>query len=365
MARNDKKYVRWAWISSGVVVALLGGAFGAWWWRSAEYVSTDDARIKAEIVTVSAEVQGRIEALMKDEGDAVSPGETVGRLDSREAQIQIQQAQAELDRARSRLQRAASEIGLHLERQKGELPQAEAALAGYRHNLEDARAHAEKAQEDWRRTKSLFERELISAQELAHVETVMRQAQARLSALGEKIKEGEAALELVRVKGKEVAVKEADLKVREAEVRQAEASLADLRRKLQLMTILSPVSGVVAKKNAHQGEVVQRGQPIFMVVDSSRFWVEANIEETEIRFVKPGSGVIVRVDSYPGRDFRGKVIEVGAATVSEFSLFSPQKLTGQFIKSTQRLPVKVSVENSDGLLKIGMLAVVWIEKDAR
>lgn len=365
MAQNKKSYHRWAWISSGVAVALLGGVFGAWWWRSMGYVSTDDARIKAEIVSISTEIQGRIEALAKDEGESIARGEIMGRLDSREVQIQIQQAQAELDRTRSRLQQTASEIGFHLERQRGELPQAEAALAGYRHNLEDAQAQAEKVQEDWRRTRSLFERELISAQELAHAETVMRQAQARLSALKEKIKEGEAALELVRIKGREVAVKEADLKAREAEVRQAEASLADLRRKLQLMTITSPVRGVVAKKNARQGEVVQRGQPIFMVVDSSRFWVEANVEETEIRFVKPGSRVIIRVDSFPGRDFNGKVTEIGEATVSEFSLFSPQKLTGQFIKSTQRLAVKISVENSDGLLKIGMLAVVWIEKDAR
>ncbi|MBI3057769.1 MAG: HlyD family secretion protein [Deltaproteobacteria bacterium] len=345
-----------------MAVALLGGVFGAWWWRSMGYVSTDDARIKAEIVSISTEIQGRIEALAKDEGESIARGEIMGRLDSREVQIQIQQAQAELDRTRSRLQQTASEIGFHLERQRGELPQAEAALAGYRHNLEDAQAQAEKVQEDWRRTKSLFERELISAQELAHAETVMRQARARLSALKEKIKEGEAALELVRIKGREVAVKEADLKAREAEVRQAEASLADLRRKLQLMTITSPVRGVVAKKNARQGEVVQRGRPMFMVVDASRFWVEANVEETEIRL---GSRAIIRVDSFPGRDFNGKVTEIGEATVSEFSLFSPQKLTGQFIKSTQRLAVKISVENSDGLLKIGMLAVVWIEKDAR
>jgi membrane fusion protein (multidrug efflux system) len=126
---------------------------------------------------------------------------------------------------------------------------------------------------------------------------------------------------------------------------------------------VSPVQGTVAKKSARPGEVVQRGQPIFMLVDASRFWVEANVEETEIRFVKPGNHVTIRVDSYPGRDFTGKVAEVGEATVSEFSLFSPQKLTGQFIKSTQRLPVKISVENPDNLLKIGMLAVVWIEKD--
>jgi membrane fusion protein (multidrug efflux system) len=355
-------YRNWAWISGIVVLALMTSGIGIWWWKSLEYVSTDDARIKADIISVSSEIQGKIETLAKDEGDRVTPGELMARLDSRDLRIQLQQAQAELDRTRGRVKEAESEVTLHAERNKGELPQAEATLAGYHHNLEDAQAFAEKTKEDWHRTKSLFERQLLSAQELAHAETAMRQAQARLHALKEKIKEGEAALQLVRINRREVAVKEATIKVREAEVRRAEAELADLRRKLDLMAIVSPVHGIVAKKTAHQGEVVQRGQPILMVVDASRFWVEANVEETEIRFVKPGSRVTIRVDSYPGRDFEGKVEEVGEATVSEFSLFSPQKLTGQFIKSTQRLPVKIAVANPDNLLKIGMLAVVWIEK---
>jgi membrane fusion protein, multidrug efflux system len=356
-------YRNWALTCGIAVMVLTTAGLAFWWWKSMEYVTTDDARIKAEIVSISSEIQGKIEALTKEEGDTVSPGEIIARLDSREAQIQLQQAQAELDGARSRRDQAQSEVTYHTERHKGELPQAEAVLAGHRHNLEDAQAVIEKTTADWKRTKSLFERNLISAQELAHADTAMRQAQAKLHALREKIKEGEAVLELVRINGREVAIKEANLNVRNAEVRRAEADLADLVRKLELMTIVSPVQGTVAKKSARPGEVVQRGQPIFMLVDASRFWVEANVEETEIRFVKPGNHVTIRVDSYPGRDFTGKVAEVGEATVSEFSLFSPQKLTGQFIKSTQRLPVKISVENPDNLLKIGMLAVVWIEKD--
>jgi membrane fusion protein (multidrug efflux system) len=358
-------YRNWVLTCGIAAMVLTTAGLAFWWWRSMEYVTTDDARIKAEIVSISSEIQGRIEALTKEEGEAVSPGEVIVRLDSREARIQLQQAEAELDGARSRRQQAESEVIYQTERHKGELPQAEAALAGHRHNLEDAQALTEKTTADWKRTKSLFERQLISAQELAHADTAMRQAQAKLHALREKIKEGEAVLELVRINGREVAIKEANLNVRNAEVRRAEADLADIRRKLELMTIVSPVRGTVAKKTARPGEVVQRGQPIFMLVDASRFWVEANVEETEIRFVKPGSNVTIRVDSYPGRDFAGKVAELGEATVSEFSLFSPQKLTGQFIKSTQRLPVKISVANPDNLLKIGMLAVVWIEKDGR
>lgn len=345
-----------------LALALVGGILGVWWWRSTGYVSTDDARIKAEIVSISAEVPGTIDALLKEEGNSVSPGEIMARLDSRAARIQAQQAQAGVDRARSRLLHAARVIGLHVERQKSEVPQAEAALQAHRFNLENARAHGEQAREDWQRTKALFERELISAQELERAETEFRQAQARVSALQEKTKEEEAALELVRIKGKEVSVKEADLLTRKAEVRLAVAKLADLQHKLELMTIRSPVRGMVVKKNAHQGEFVEAGKPIYMVIDAARYWVEANVEETEIRFVKPGTKAIIRVDSYPGRDFAGKVTEIGGATVSEFSLFSPQKLTGIFIKSTQRLPVKIAVQNSDGLLKVGMLAAVWIRK---
>lgn len=335
-----------------------------WWWRSQGYVTTDDARIKAEIVSVSAQMPGKVAFMVKNEGDSVKRGEMMAGLDKHEVENQIRQAQAEVESARSKVLQSTREIGLFLERQKGEIPQAEAALRGYRFNLEDALAHAEKATEDWQRAKALFDRDLIAAQELSSASTEMRQAEARVSALKEKIKEAASALELVRMKGREVAVKEADLQARQADLRQAQAALAEWRRKLELTTILSPVAGVVVKKHTHQGEVIQAGQPIFMVVDSSRFWVEANVEETAIRYVRRGNDVIIRVDSYPDREFTGEVIEVGGATVAEFSLFSPQKLTGQFIKSTQRLPVKISVQNSDGLLKVGMLAVVWIRRGA-
>ena len=350
-------------IISALILIALTVFLGIWWWRSLGFVSTDDARIKADIVSISAEIDGRIKVLTKDEGDSVAPGEVMARLDTREVLIRIQQAQAEIDRARGRRLQVQRQIDLHVEKQKGETVQAQAALRGYRYNLEDVSVHAEQAREDRRRAKSLFEKELISAQKLALAETELLQAEAQVSALEEKIKEGEATLELIQIRGREVIIKEADLQVREAEVRQAKAKLADFRHKLELMEIRNPVRGMVVKKIAHGGEFIEAGQPIFMVVDSTKYWVEANIEETEIRFVRPGSKAIIKIDSYPNQSFTGKVTEIGGATVSEFSLFSPQKLTGVFIKSTQRIPVKIALENTDGLLKVGMLTTVWIEKD--
>lgn len=349
-------------MSGAVVLTSLVLLAGSWWWRSRGYISTDDARIKADMVSINSEIAGRIHELIKDEGNPVEPGEVMARLADQEIRLQILQADAELDRARSRRLQAKKEIEFYLERQKGEMVREEASLRGHWHNLEDARVHEEGARVDWQRARELFDRKLIAAQNLDHAETEMRQAQARLSALKEKIKEAETNLDLLRIGVREAAIKEDDLQAREAEVRHAEARLADLKRKLDFTTIRSPVRGTVARKNAQQGEFIQPGQSIFIVVNSIRYWVEANIEETKIRFVRPGRKAVIRVDSYPGKDFSGQVVEIGAATVSEFSLFSPSKLTGVFIKSTQRLPVKIAVENTDGLLKVGMLAVVWIDK---
>lgn len=360
-----KGYRKLATCLSGLVLLALLVVLGTWFWRSMAYVSTDDAQIQADVVTISSDTSGRIEVLTKEEGDSVFPGEVLARLDSREIRIQIRQAQADLDRARSRWLQARREVELHLARQKEEIVQAEAALRSYRHNVEDARAHAKIAKEDWQRAQELFRRELISKQKQAHAETEVQQTKARVAALEEKVKQGEAALKLVRIRGREVSIKKAALQARQAEVRSTEENLADLKHKLKLMSIRSPVRGTIAKRDCQQGEFVQPGQPIFMVVNTTQYWVEANVEETKIRFVKPGDRAIIRVDSYPGHDFSGRVLEVGEATVSTFSLFSPAKLTGVFIKSTQRLPVRITVENTDGKLKVGMLAVVWIEKDSK
>ena len=276
MATTESSKMKWL-VGTAVLMLLAVAVAGVWVWLSLGYITTDDARIKADIVTISTEVPGRISALLKDEGDGVKPGDILVELDKREILIRIEQHKASVDRARSQLLQAERELG-----QAGDGPRRE--------------------------------------------------------------------------------IGQADLLAKKARVRQAEAELRELEFRQGLMTLRSPVKGVVVKKNSHRGEFVQPGQPVFMVVDTSRYWVEANVDETQIRFVQPGNKATVKLDSYPGVQFDGQVVDIGGATTSEFSLFSPHKLTGVFIKSTQKLPVKIAVENTDGILRVGMLAVVRIEK---
>lgn len=363
MARREGFKRRFVISTSLLLFFILVLLLGTWFWRSMGYVSSDDARVEADVVTISTEVAGRLVALTKEEGDSVLPGDVLARLDSRQVEIAIRQAEADITKAQGRWLQAKRGIEVSIKKQQQEMAKAKAALQRYRHDLADARIHAEGTEEDWWRAKELFKRQLVSKQSLSHDETKMQQAKARVFSLEAKVKEAVSNLKLAKLGEDEISVQEEVLKVREAELQHAEERLADLQHELELMTIRSPAKGKIARQEAQRGEFVQPGQPIYMVVDSSEYWVEANVEETKIRHVKPGAEVIVQLDSYPGENFEGTVLDVGEATVSAFSLFSPAKLTGVFVKSTQRLPVKIAVENADGRLKVGMLAVVWIKKE--
>jgi membrane fusion protein (multidrug efflux system) len=116
----------------------------------------------------------------------------------------------------------------------------------------------------------------------------------------------------------------------------------------------------VSQAIADPGEHVQPGQPIAIVNDPQDVWVEANIEETAIRKIQLGQPVDLDVDAYPQRRFEGKVIQIGAAARSEFAIIPAGSASAHFIKVTQRLPVKIGVDNRDGLLKPGMMVVVGI-----
>jgi membrane fusion protein (multidrug efflux system) len=106
----------------------------------------------------------------------------------------------------------------------------------------------------------------------------------------------------------------------------------------------SPLSGNVAKRWVLQGDVVQPGQPVFSVYDRSRIWVTANLEETNMDVVRLGEDVGISVDGHPDRQFGGRVFQLGSSTAAQFSLIPPNNASGNFTKVTQRVPIKISIE---------------------
>ncbi|GAX92035.1 efflux RND transporter periplasmic adaptor subunit [Effusibacillus lacus] len=135
---------------------------------------------------------------------------------------------------------------------------------------------------------------------------------------------------------------------------------------LENAVLRSPVEGTVIKTLAHVGEVVSPGQTVAMVVNKKNLYVSANIEETDLQKVQTGQYAEFTVDSFPGHTFNGKVAEIGEATASTFALLPAMNTSGNFTKVTQRVPIKIAIENPQGVrLSPGMSAVVKIHLKAR
>jgi membrane fusion protein (multidrug efflux system) len=176
-----------------------------------------------------------------------------------------------------------------------------------------------------------------------------------------KVRESEALKTLAIAERQRVPVKEEMVKNLRAKVKEAQAQLDLARMQLAETHIISPIDGVVSQTIADAGERVQPGQPIAIVNNPKDVWIEANIEETYIRKVQPGQSVEISVDAYPRRTFQGQVSQLGAAARSEFAIIPAGSASAHFIKVTQRIPVRIAVDNHEELLKPGMMVVVGIQ----
>jgi membrane fusion protein (multidrug efflux system) len=181
----------------------------------------------------------------------------------------------------------------------------------------------------------------------------------KVEKLKAEVREREAALRLAQIDTSQAKLKEERVKILESKLKEEEAKLESAQNHLTNTVVRSPISGVISRKRVELGEMVQRGQPALVINDLENVWVLTNVKETYIRDVRVGSPVDIWVDAYPDQKFTGTVEIVGAAAISEFALFPP---TGNFTKVEQRIPVRISVDNVEGMLKPGMMVVVGIAK---
>ena len=167
--------------------------------------------------------------------------------------------------------------------------------------------------------------------------------------LEEQLKAAEAGLQAAQAK--------------KANVEAAQAAVEQARTALDAAAIKSPVDGTVGKITIRPGSVVRAGVPLFPIVDSSKWWVDANFKETDLTRIHPGQKATVSVDMYPDREFSGVVEAVGPASTSAFSLLPAQNASGNWIKLTQRFPVRVSLSlnSDDPPMRVGASANVTVD----
>jgi len=148
-----------------------------------------------------------------------------------------------------------------------------------------------------------------------------------------------------------------------AQLQAARAQLKIARRNLEYTKIYAPSDGYVTSKAVEEGNQVQPGQPLLAIVALDDIWVVANYKETQLKNVRPGQRVQIKVDTYPGKVFTGRVDSIMAGTGAAFSLFPPENALGNYVKVVQRIPVKIVFDKTtdkDQALRIGMSCVPTI-----
>ena len=237
-----------------------------------------------------------------------------------------------------------------------------ASMEEARANLELQQANLRQAEVDFKRAESLLKKEVIPREQYDKAKTTYDVAVAQVKAAKERIKQLEASLETQKAVVKQT---ETSLIPQQAQIQQKEATLKGTELNLGYTKIYAPTDGYITKRTVEVGNQVQAGQPLMAVVPLAQedIWISANYKETQLEKVKPGQKVEIKVDTFPGKKFYGRVESIMSGTGAVFSLLPPENATGNYVKIVQRIPVKIVLDQGTDPshnLRIGMSVVPTI-----
>ncbi|SFR76943.1 membrane fusion protein, multidrug efflux system [Marinobacter daqiaonensis] len=342
-----------------VLAAVIWG--GRWLHYRLTHVHVIDARIKADMISVAARVPGRIEAITSEEGARPVPGQVLLSLDASRKEQDLGVLQAAEQKLQKDVVRKEAELAMARALDESRETIARRALATAEADVEQRRLALEKARSDLQRLQGMARDNMVSAQQLADVQYRVDNALNGLRRTRAELATAEAAIVEARARSLNQQVLEAELESMQAELTGIRASQRRIELDIEDHEVSSPVHGVVAKIFVETGEVVQAGQNLMLVYRPDRVWVEANIKETSLGRVAAGQPVEIRVDAYPGETFEGRVERVGVAATSEFSLLPSPNPSGNFTKTTQRVPVRILFDAPDGRLHPGLMVEAGID----
>jgi membrane fusion protein, multidrug efflux system len=319
----------------GAVVILSGLGYAGYWFLDGRYFeSTDDAYVNGDVVQVTSEVPGTVLALNVDDTQIIKAGQSLLSLDPADARIAEADAEADLARA-VRQVRGLFAQGQELRAQIEQREQAERT-----------------ADEDLERRNGLLEDGAISTEELSHARDAVTTTRANVSAARQQLSQTVAQIDGTTI---------AD----HPQVLAAEAAVRNAALALHRTELVSPVTGVIAKRSVQVGERVSAGTPLLAVVPLDDVWVDANFKEGQLERMRTGQPVTVRTDLYGHQvTYHGHLVGIGAGSGSAFALLPAQNASGNWIKIVQRVPVRILLDPNElqaHPLRVGLSTTVRVD----
>ncbi len=307
------------------------------------YESTDNAQIETTTVPMVSRLAGYMQTVYVNDYDTVAAADTLATIDNREYVIAINQAQADLLSAQADL--ATAEAQLNSSVVNKSVVDA---------NMDVQQTRLNKAKTDLDRDQSLYRDNTITGKQLDDTKANYETAKKQLKANQDQLKYAESQITNSRAQIEKV----------HAQIKAKEAALENAQLRLSYTYLIAPVSGKIGKANLQTGQYVQPGQTLFTIVNNQEYWVTANFKETQLADLRVGMPATIILDGYPDVEIKGTIASLSDATGARFALLPPDNATGNFVKVTQRVPVKIDIQNLDEVkdyLKAGLSLTVEVK----
>ncbi|WP_339917028.1 HlyD family secretion protein [Yeosuana marina] len=350
--KTNKKFI--IIISTLVLIGLIYGGYKII--HSLSHEETDDAQIQANMNPIIPHVGGFIKNVYVTDNQRVKKGDTLFVIDDRDYIVKLEQAEANLAAAKSGL--SVSKVSI--DSYKANTATVAAQVNSAYNNIETAKTKLWRATNDFERYQNLYNNHSITAQQYEQALAAKKEAEQQVKMLESQKK---ATQSQQNAASQQTHISEEQVSVAEANVKSAEAQVDAAKLNVSYTIVTAPIDGQLSNVSLQPGQFVQPGQSLFYLVNTENRWVVANFKETQLEKMKIGQTVTVLADAYPNEKFEAKVSAFSPATGARFSLLPPDNATGNFVKTIQRLPVKIDfTKNNDSeklqKLRSGMNVVV-------
>ena len=336
-----------------IVLLAVGLIYGGYKYiHSLSHETTDDAQISKKMNPIIPRVGGYITKVLVKDNDVVKKGDTLFVIDNSDYIVKLDEAKANLAAAESSYEVAKADIGSS----EAGVSVSSANIQSAYGNIETAKIRLRRATADFERYSNLYKNHSITKQQFEQAEATKQEAESQVRILQEQQK---AAGFQKNVAASKTNVSSKQVLVAAANVKKAQATLEAANLNLGYTVVTASIDGQVSTVDIQPGQLVQPGQSLFYIINNQETWVVANFKETQLDKMRVGQKVKLKIDAFTGIEFEGEVSSFSPATGSKFSLLPPDNASGNFVKTVQRLPVRINfTENNDKeklqLLRSGM-----------
>lgn len=352
---NTNNRAKFKWIIYALSFLCIAGLMmtAYWFFFNFNIVSSDDARIDADMVDIAPQISGNLSNVTVKEGDEVKKGQVLFELDKKMLEANLEKAGNDLNTAKKMLSISETEYKKVLNGpRKEEILIAES-------NLKSAEDKLKLNESELKRIESLFKDKSVTESEMDKVKTDYDTAKNNLESARENL--------LLLRKGsrdEDKAISEKNVDLRKVQIEAYETALKQAEINLGYATVTAPFDGVMVRQWRKPGAMISQGTAVLSILNTSSYYISANIEEKYLHRISQGNSVDITIDSYPGVHLKGSLDRILQATNSKFSLIPSEGVSGTFIKVSQRIPVRIKLDSTANISSMhlgpGMSVVVHI-----